>query len=223
MNQTFYSRFGKRWLDAACAFAGLAVLAPLFLVAALAIKLTSRGPVFFRQMRVGWLRKPFRILKFRTMTTDRKGNGPLLTTEGDSRITPVGRLLRKTKADELPQLINVLLGEMSLVGPRPEVPDFTAAYSEMQNRVFRAKPGITGPAANNYIHEEELLAAQSDKESFYLATILPAKLKMDLSYCENVRFLEDLRIIFATVTNVFSRTVELAKPALNATGTRVRN
>jgi lipopolysaccharide/colanic/teichoic acid biosynthesis glycosyltransferase len=220
MNQSFYSRIGKRWLDATGAFAGLIGLSPLFIATALAIKLTNRGPVFFRQVRVGRFCKPFRILKFRTMTTTGEGNGPLLTAAGDSRITPLGRLLRKMKADELPQLINVLAGEMSLVGPRPEVPEFTAAYSGAQKKVFLVRPGITGPAANDYVHEEELLASKLDKESFYVSTILPAKLEMDLSYCENVRFFEDLKIIFATLANVFLRAAELAKPMLSATGNR---
>lgn len=223
MNQTLYSSLGKRWLDATCALLGLVVLSPLFLVLALAVKLTSRGPVFFRQVRVGRSCMPFRIFKFRTMAAKREGNEPLVTAAGDSRITTLGRLLRKTKADELPQLINVLTGDMSLVGPRPEVPEFAAAYSEMQKRVFRVRPGITGPAANDYVHEEELLAAQPDKETFYRLTILPAKLEKDLSYCENVRFLEDLRIIFATFAKVFSRTVQLAKPVLNTGGNQVRD
>lgn len=215
MTQTFYARIGKRWLDAAGAFAGLIVLSPFFLLAALAIKLASRGPVFFRQVRVGRFGKIFRIFKFRSMKVVDAGSESLLTAAGDPRINSVGRWLRKTKADELPQLINVLLGEMSLVGPRPEVPKYAAAYSERQRQVLLTKPGITGPAANNYVNEEELLADQADKNNFYITTLLPAKLEIDLGYCEDVRLVEDIRIIFATFRNVFFRTRGLSKPILS--------
>jgi lipopolysaccharide/colanic/teichoic acid biosynthesis glycosyltransferase len=211
MTETFYSRTGKRWLDAAAAFTGLIALSPLFLLAALAIKLTSRGPVFFRQIRVGRFAHPFRIFKFRSMRVMDAPSESLLTSAGDSRITSVGKWLRKTKADEFPQLINVLLGEMSLVGPRPEVPRYVAAYSERQRWVLFAKPGITSPAANQYVNEEELLAEQADQENFYLTAILPAKLEIDLAYCGNIRFSEDLRIIFATFRNVFFKTPAVAK------------
>jgi lipopolysaccharide/colanic/teichoic acid biosynthesis glycosyltransferase len=214
MTQTFYSRIGKRWLDAAAALAGLIILFPLFLAAAIAIKLASRGPVFFRQVRIGQFGKPFRIFKFRSMKVANAVNESLLTAAGDPRINSVGRWLRKTKADEFPQLINVLLGEMSLVGPRPEVPRYAAAYSEKQRQVLLAKPGITGPAANDYVNEEELLAGQDDKDNFYITILLPAKLEMDLGYCKRVRFAEDLKIIFATFWNVFFRTRRLPKPLL---------
>jgi lipopolysaccharide/colanic/teichoic acid biosynthesis glycosyltransferase len=214
MTKTFYSRFGKRWLDAAGASAGLIILSPLFLVAALAIKFSSRGPVFFTQLRVGQFGKTFLIFKFRSMKVMDAESESLLTAAGDPRINSVGRWLRKTKADEFPQLINVFLGEMSLVGPRPEVPKYAAVYSERQRQVLLAKPGITGPAANDYVNEEELLAGQDDKDRFYIATLLPAKLEMDLAYCERVRFAEDLKIIFATFWNVFFRTRGLPKPLL---------
>jgi lipopolysaccharide/colanic/teichoic acid biosynthesis glycosyltransferase len=214
MTQTFYARSGKRWLDVAGAFFGLIILSPIFLLAALTIKLASRGPVFFRQVRVGRFGKTFRIFKFRSMKVVDAGSESLLTAAGDPRINSVGRWLRKTKADEFPQLINVLLGEMSLVGPRPEVPKYTAAYSEMQRQVLLVKPGITSPAANNYVNEEELLADQLDKDTFYLKTLLPAKLESDLAYCEDVRFAEDMKIIFVTFWNVFFRTRAPSKPLL---------
>ena len=214
MTQTFYSRIGKRWLDAAAALAGLIILSPLFLAAAIAIKLASRGPVFFRQVRVGQFGKAFYIFKFRSMRVTDAQSESLLTAAGDPRINSVGRWLRKTKADEFPQLINVLFGEMSLVGPRPEVPKYAAAYSERQRQVLLAKPGITGPAANDYVNEEELLASQEDKDNFYITTLLPAKLEVDLAYCERVRFAEDLKIIFATFWNILFRTRGLPKPLL---------
>jgi lipopolysaccharide/colanic/teichoic acid biosynthesis glycosyltransferase len=216
MTQSFYARTGKRWFDAACSLLGLIVLSPLLLLAALAIKLTSRGPVFFRQVRIGRYEKPFRIFKFRTMLGNGGARGPLLTAAGDPRVTRVGGWLRKTKADEFPQLINVFVGEMSLVGPRPEVPAYTAGYSEAEKAVFLIRPGITGPAANNFVHEEELLADQLDKEVFYVTTVLPAKLRIDLNYCHEIRFLQDLRIIFATFAKVFGKTAGLPKPVFGA-------
>jgi lipopolysaccharide/colanic/teichoic acid biosynthesis glycosyltransferase len=215
MTQTSYARLGKRWLDAAAALAGLIILSPLFLVAAIAIKLTSRGPVFFRQVRVGQFGKPFLIFKFRSMKVADTPSESLLTAAGDSRITPVGRWLRKTKADEFPQLINVLAGEMSLVGPRPEVPRYAGTYSARQRQVLLAKPGITSLAANQYVNEEALLSGQTDKDNFYITTLLPAKLEMDLAYCGNVRFSGDVKIILATFWNIFSRTRALPKPLIN--------
>lgn len=216
MRETLYFRFGKRWFDATIAFAALVPLAPLFLLVAVAIKLTSRGPVFFRQVRTGQFERPFRIFKFRTMTGESRGRGSLLTATGDPRITPLGRWLRKTKIDELPQLINVVSGDMSLVGPRPEVPEYVARYSERQKQTLRVRPGITGPAANNYIDEEQLLSCQPDKEAFYLTSILPAKLEHDIAYSGRVGFRKDLLIIFETVAKVCSRFFGFAKPALQA-------
>lgn len=216
MNETLYFSVGKRWFDATVAFAVLILLSPLFLVTALAIKLTSRGPVFFRQVRVGQFGVPFRIFKFRTMTGTSGGRGSSLTAARDPRITALGRWLRRTKIDELPQLMNVLYGNMSLVGPRPEVPEYTARYTDRQRKILRAKPGITGPAANNYIDEEHLLAGQSDKETFYLRTILPAKLEHDIAYCERVQFRGDLLIILETFAKVCGRFLGPAKTPLEA-------
>lgn len=211
LTPSFYSRTAKRWFDAACASVGLVLLFPLFLVVAVAIKLTSRGPVFFRQIRIGRNELPFRIFKFRTMIEDAADRGPSLTAAGDTRVTTIGRWLRKSKADELPQLLNVLRGDMSLVGPRPEVPTYTVLYSELQKGVFKVRPGITGPAANNFVHEDKLLGAQQDQEAFYISTILPAKLIIDLSYSHDIRFSEDLKIIFTTVSKLVGTTASLPK------------
>lgn len=216
MKETFYCTFGKRWFDTIIAFAALGVLGPLFLLTALAIRLTSRGPVFFTQVRVGQFGSLFRIFKFRTMTAEGRGRGSLLTAAGDARITALGRWLRKTKIDELPQLVNVVWGDMSLVGPRPEVPEYVSQYTERQRQILREKPGITGPAANNYIDEEQLLAGQTDKEAFYLARILPAKLECDIAYCKRVGFRQDLLVIFETLTKVCDRLLEAAKPPIRA-------
>ena len=217
MNRTFYQRVGKRWLDAMLAFLGLVLVSPILIIAAIAVRLTSPGPVFFKQLRTGQSGEPFRIFKFRTMVASASVCGPLVTSESDERITTTGRWLRKTKVDELPQLINVLRGEMSIVGPRPEVPRFTAAYSDRQKCVFFAKPGITGLAAITYIQEQELLGNRADSEDFYLTSILPAKLELDLAYCENIRFLEDLKLVFLTISRILGARKPLPRAAENQT------
>jgi lipopolysaccharide/colanic/teichoic acid biosynthesis glycosyltransferase len=214
MKPSFYQRNGKRIIDLLGAISGLILLTPLFLIVAVLIKLTSRGPVFFRQIRVGQFKKLFYIFKFRSMTGGGSGRGALLTTAADPRVTPLGRWLRKSKCDELPQLINVLAGDMSLVGPRPEVPEYVAAYSKDHLRVLFAKPGITGLVAMNNVKEEELLAAQDDKHAFYQSVLLPANLKLDLCYCDNIRLAEDLRILFGTFFKIFHRSAAGASPLL---------
>jgi len=127
---------------------------------------------------------------------------PLLTAAGDDRVTPLGLWLRKSKFDELPQLINVLKGEMSLVGPRPEVPLYTQLYNAEQKEVLSVRPGVTGPSSNRYISEEELLASQPDKEAYYLTVLLPAKVEVDLAYCRALTFNTDLKLIANTFTNL---------------------
>lgn len=193
-----YLRMGKRIVDTACALVGLVVTSPVLLACAVAIRLDSRGPVFFRQRRVGQYGKTFRIFKFRTMIVATDENGSKLTASGDTRVTPVGKILRKTKLDEIPQLLNVFRGEMSLVGPRPEVPEYTEKYTVHERRVLEVRPGITGPASLAYIDEEQLLAAAEDRERYYVDTIMKHKLRYDLAYCTNICLLEDMRIIFRT-------------------------
>jgi lipopolysaccharide/colanic/teichoic acid biosynthesis glycosyltransferase len=221
MNHTFYTRAGKRALDVTLALPGLVVLSPLFLIAGAAVRITSRGPAFFRQVRIGQHEKPFRIFKFRTMyqRNENTGREAFLTAAGDPRITPVGRWLRTTKVDELPQLINVLLGDMSMVGPRPEVAAYTDTYNEKQRAIFAAKPGVTGPSAN--AHEEELIASHPDKDNFYLTTVMPAKLEIDIAYCENIHFAGDVRQIVKTVATVFLKIVEAHKPLFRASPKQV--
>jgi len=210
--KSFYLRTGKRWLDAVAALAGLIILSPLLLIAGLVVRATSRGSIFFRQERVGQHGRIFRIFKFRSMNESPSQVGALLTAAGDSRITPVGRMLRKTKIDELPQLINVLVGEMSLVGPRPEVPKYVSSYTQRQKSVLLAKPGVTGPTANRYIREEDLLAQQLDREAFYVNVLLPDKLEMDLQYCKRITFSHDLKLMFTTFANIFVTIAQLDKP-----------
>lgn len=214
MSDTFYRRFGKRGLDLAASVLGLVILAPVFLIVAVLVKATSFGPVFFRQIRVGQFEKPFRIFKFRSMAANGSGRGSQLTAAGDPRITPVGRWLRRSKIDELPQLINVLLGHMSLVGPRPEVPEYAATYSAKNKRIFQKKPGMTSPVAARNLEEEELLASQDDKHDFYLKVLLPAKLEIELAYCSNITFVGDLKWILATLVNIAARTESLKRPLL---------
>ena len=208
--KSFYHRAGKRCFDAVSSLCGLVILSPLFSLVGVLIKLTSRGPVFFKQVRVGQFGRPFRIIKFRTMVAEINGQpGPFLTVAGDPRITRIGKWLRKTKVDELPQLINVLYGEMSLVGPRPEIPKYTANYTEKQKTILLERPGITGLSAN--VYEEELLVGQSDKEGYYLSTVLPAKLRIDIEYCENIGFFSDLKLVFTTFLKIFARLTEYSK------------
>lgn len=196
----------KRVLDVVCASLGLLVLGPLFLVIAVLIALDSPGPVFFRQERVGRLGRRFRIHKFRTMRATPIPAGPALTVGADPRITPIGAALRRYKLDELPQLIDVVRGEMSLVGPRPEVPEYVAHYSDEDRRVVLAvRPGITDRASLTFSDESALLATAADPQRFYLDTILPAKLQMYREYVASRTLLGDIGIVFATIGKLIGR------------------
>jgi lipopolysaccharide/colanic/teichoic acid biosynthesis glycosyltransferase len=193
-----YLRAGKRIIDTVGALIGLAVTSPVLLLCAFAVRLDSPGPIFYRQRRVGQYGRTFHIFKFRSMIDGTDKNGSKLTAFGDARITRVGKILRKTKLDEIPQLLNVVRGEMSLVGPRPEVPIFTDQYTPKERRVLEVKPGITGPASLAYIDEERILAGAADREKFYVNTIMRRKLRIDLAYCRTVCLLGDARILFRT-------------------------
>ena len=188
---------GKRMFDIAGATLGLVLAGPLLLILAVAIKIESRGPVFFRGVRVGLHGHRFRIFKFRSMVADAEQSGPGITAAGDSRVTRLGRLLRRFKLDELPQLLNVLKGEMSLVGPRPEDPRYVAHYTPEQRRVLSVRPGITGAASVRYRHEEVLLRGP-DWETVYLTVIMPDKLKIDLTYIGHWSFGSDLKVLVQT-------------------------
>lgn len=188
----------KRLFDCTVALVGLLLLLPLFALAAIAIKIDSPGPVLYRARRVGKGGRPLAMIKFRTMTDgpDRDA-GPRVTAEDDPRITRLGRLLRSTKINELPQLLNVLKGEMSLVGPRPEDPEFVAQYTEEQREVLCVLPGVTSPASVLYCNEERLLSYATASDS-YLAQILPTKLRLDLLYVRRRSFLLDLDVLLRT-------------------------
>ncbi|HET8798808.1 MAG TPA: sugar transferase [Thermoanaerobaculia bacterium] len=186
----------RRGIDVAAASIGLLLLAPLFAAIAVAVRLSSPGPVFYRARRVGWRGRPLTMLKFRTMVV--QSGGPAVTAKGDPRVTRVGRFLRRTKLDELPQLVHVLFGEMSLVGPRPEDPRYVALYDEAQRRILDVRPGITGAASLAYRDEESLLAGD-DWERVYVERILPDKLRLDLEYEKTRTLARDLRLIVRTI------------------------
>ena len=192
----------RRVIDVVAAVGGLILLSPLFLLVGLATKLDSSGSVFYRAQRVGKDGELFRLFKFRTMVAEAEKQGPGITASGDNRITKVGRLLRRTKIDELPQLINVLSGDMSLVGPRPEDPRYVALYTPKQRHVLDVRPGITSAASLTYRHEEQLLSGD-DWEAVYRNQVLPDKLAIDLDYLERRTFASDLNLILKTIAAVF--------------------
>jgi len=192
----------KRCFDVAAAATGLLVVAPLFAVVAIAIKLDSAGPVFFRQQRVGRNFRPFRIYKFRTMVADAPKLGGQVTAGRDPRITRVGHLLRKTKVDELPQLLNVLLGDMSLVGPRPEVPKYVELFREDYRDVLLVRPGITDLASVKYRDEADILAAAADPEREYVERVLPDKIKLARQYIADVSLAGDVGLILRTLLRI---------------------
>ncbi len=196
---------GKRAFDIAVSGLGLLFLSPCLLVIAVLIRLDSRGPALFRQTRVGFRGRLFRIYKFRTMTVNAERRSILVTRSGDSRITAIGRMLRKYKLDEMPQLINVLVGDMSIVGPRPEVEPFVNLYSSEQQQVLEVRPGITGLTQLQFRREEELLEAQPDAEAYYIATVMPAKLVLDLRYIESRTFTGDIVLVCRTILAVWHR------------------
>lgn len=189
----------KRLLDLIFSALGLIALSPLFAAVAAIIKLETRGPVLFSQERIGKDFRPFKIYKFRTMTADTSGKGPLITVGGDKRITRIGRFLRKTKVDELPQLINVLKGEMSLVGPRPEVRKYVELFKLDYERLLMVRPGITDPASIKFSDEEHLLSLSENWERDYTSTVLPTKIRLSSDYVTNNNILLDLKLILKTL------------------------
>lgn len=192
------SRTAKRGLDLIVAAGLLLLLAPLLAALALLVRWDSPGPALFRQQRVGRGFRPFHMLKFRTMTAGQPG--PSLTATGDPRITRVGRWLRRWHADELPQLLNVLRGEMSLVGPRPELAEYVAAFRADYAELLRARPGLTDPASLRFRRESELLAAQPDARAYYLAVVLPEKIRLSRDYARQATLWKDLWILWRTAT-----------------------
>jgi lipopolysaccharide/colanic/teichoic acid biosynthesis glycosyltransferase len=189
----------KRMFDLVCATVGVLLASPLFLLIWLWIKLDSRGPIFFRQRRVGLNGRHFWICKFRTMVHDAPRRGKEITVSGDPRITRAGRFLRKYKLDELPQLFNVIRGEMSLVGPRPEVPRYVELYDQQQKQVLSMLPGVTDEASIRYRNENELLGGREDAEKIYIEVVMPDKLRLNLAYMEEASMKKDIAILFRTL------------------------
>ncbi len=194
----------KRLFDIVFSLFLLVLLSPLFLIVSVFIAVDSRGGVFFGQIRVGRNGRPFRLLKFRTMRPFSESAGQITVGASDSRITSAGKWLRKYKMDELPQLINILLGQMSVVGPRPEVPRYVEMYTEEQRRVLLVRPGLTDYASLAYFHENELLAKSSDPEHTYINEVMPEKLRMNIRYIEDQSLATDLKIISGTIKAIFN-------------------
>ncbi|MET0795626.1 MAG: sugar transferase [Polyangiaceae bacterium] len=188
----------KRAFDVAAATAGLLVSSPVLVTAAVLVKLSSPGPVLFQQERIGRGGRPFRLLKFRSMRVG--SGGPLVTAASDARVTRVGRALRRSKLDELPQLVNVLRGDLSLVGPRPEVARYVALY-RAEDRAFlqSVRPGITDPTTIRFRNEEEILARSAAPERTYTEELLPTKVRMYCQYLESASFMNDIRILYETL------------------------
>ena len=191
-----------RFFDFILSLVGLVVLAPIFIVLAIWIKIDSKGPVFYKQVRVGQNGIDFGLFKFRSMVVDADKKGLITVGGRDPRITRSGYFIRKYKLDELPQLINVLVGDMSLVGPRPEVRKYVDLYTDEQQKVLSVKPGITDYASIEYMDENEILGKSSDPEKTYIEEIMPEKIKYNMKYINNKNLFEYFKIIFLTVLKI---------------------
>jgi len=197
-----YRYFIKPLLDFIIASIMLLCFLPLFLLLAIIIKLSSKGPIFFQQERGGFNGSYFKILKFRSMTVKEKSDGKEFDAGSDLRVTGIGKILRKSKLDELPQLINVIKGDMSLVGPRPEVRTYIELYSSRWDKIHSVRPGITDPASVTFRNEEELLAEATDPEKEYREVILPKKLSIYEEYLKHISPMHDLKVLITTVLAV---------------------
>lgn len=194
----------KRVFDVTCALLGVLILSPLLIIVAILVKLDSPGPAIYRQIRVGKDERPFELFKFRSMYVDADQRGRNITTAGDPRVTSFGTFLRKSKIDELPQLINVIRGDMSLVGPRPEVPEYVEKYPpEAKQKIFSVRPGITDNASILFRNEGDLLSSAKDPTKFYVTEILPKKISVYEEYADTHTFSGDIGIIFRTISAVF--------------------
>lgn len=201
----------KRLFDIIVSLVGLIILSPVFIIMAVIIASTSPGGVFFRGVRVGQHGKPFKIFKFRSMVKDAEGKGKWNVGDNDDRITPIGHFLRNTKIDELPQLINVLIGDMSFVGPRPELQYYVDMYTEKEKKILDLKPGITDWASLTNFDQFEVFTKAKDPDEVYLKYIRPLKLELQMYYRNNNSFFSDIKIIFWTIYKVVSRSEKLPK------------
>lgn len=195
----------KRIFDIVAAAAGIVLMAPMFVVVSALIKIDSTGPVFFRQQRVGKNFKLFTLYKFRSMIADAQKNSLLITAKKDRRITRVGRVLRAAKIDELPQLINVLLGDMSIVGPRPEVPKYVELFRDRYREVLSVRPGLTDYASIQYRDEESVLAQFENPEAGYVETVLPEKIRLATNYIREQNMWIDIQVIIKTVQAIVTQ------------------
>ena len=193
----------KRIFDIVVSLVGLILLLPLLVFVAVLIKLDSRGPIFFRQQRIGMVFRPFQILKFRTMIDNAQRRGGLITFARDTRITRVGRILRQTKIDELPQLINVLRGDMTFVGPRPEVPEFVELFRQDYEEILTVRPGMTDLASLKYRDEATVLGHSANPQEEYLRRVLPDKINLNKEYIKRSSFFFDLTLILKTLLKLF--------------------
>lgn len=193
----------KRLLDILASSVALILLFPLLFILGVAVAVTSPGGAFFRQVRVGKDGREFALLKFRSMRPGSEAGGQITVGTRDPRITGVGHFLRKTKLDELPQLINILKGDMSVIGPRPEVPKYVALYSSEQRKVLSVRPGLSSLASIAYINENEVLGRSNDPERTYIEEVMPAKLELDLRYVREQGLAMDLRIMIGTLKALF--------------------
>lgn len=194
-----FNKVLKRGFDFIVSLIGCIVLMPIYILIAILIKIDSRGPIFFKQKRVGQYGKIFKILKYRTMVVDAENIGKQITVGDDKRITKIGKFLRKYKLDELPQLFNVLKGDMSLVGPRPEVPKYVELYNYEEKKVLNLKPGITDFASIEYRDENEILGKVDNPEEYYINVIMKHKLELNLKYINNNNIFIDINIILKTL------------------------
>ena len=193
--------FLKRVFDIIVSFCGIIILFPLIIIVSILIKITSKGPVLFKQVRVTKNGKLFKIYKFRTMKENSEGNKQI-TVGKDNRITGIGHILRKTKLDELPQLFNVLKGEMSLVGPRPEVPKYVELYTDEQIEILKVPAGITDYASIYFSNESELLGEVENPEEFYIKKIMPYKIELNKKYINEIGIMTDIKIIILTILKI---------------------
>lgn len=195
----------KRIFDIIASGIGLMLLSPILILIAIGISLGSKGGIFYRQERIGLGGIPFRIYKFRTMFIDADKKGLLTVGDRDPRVTPIGYYLRKSKLDELPQLINVFVGDMSLVGPRPEVKRYVDLYNESDKKILNVRPGITDYASIHYRNETEFLKQAADPEKEYIHTIMPAKIALNKKYIEEKSLFTDIKIIFSTFKSIIQK------------------
>jgi len=202
MQNSLYIRYGKRIFDFLASLLGLIILSPFFLVIAGLIKLYDKGPVFFKQKRIGKNFKPFYIYKFRTMVVNADKIGSLVTKEDDPRITRLGKFLRKFKIDELPQLFNVIKGDMSIVGPRPEVEKYVLSFKDDFKEILKIRPGITDYATLRFRNEEEILKEYDDIEEGYIKEVLPEKIRLYMQYINDMSFLTDIKLILYTLIRI---------------------